>query len=236
MGDMSRKLFCAVGMALGLAAAPAAPAQVVTYTSLGSNQSYDSTLQTFAAPYSHYAVSFVPTASGLLSTISLPLVTVTGANNSVALNLLPNNSVNNLPVNAPLESWNVTNLTLYSQNDHGSLKTASSVSHPALVAGTTYWVDAVAPSGANDGWFINLAGNRGNNVFSNDGGTTWIHGSPSNGLSGGLEVTTLSPVPEPGSMALVAGAGLAALGWRWRRRRAAAVTPPTNEKRTAPQQ
>jgi hypothetical protein len=218
---MYRQIVSAVAIVVGLTAAPAARAQVVMFSSFGSNNSYNSgDAQEIYQPYT-WAVSFVPTVSGNVNTISLPLENISGTN-AMSLTLAFNGTNSNPGTN--IESWNITGLTNYSQNGgNGSVMTVTSLSQTLLTAGTTYWLEASAPAGTTDAWYTNLAGLRDNYQWTTDG-ATWQHFTAGN-LGGALEITG---VPEPTSLALVSGSGLVAVIWRRRRAGSRLVAQPAS--------
>lgn len=181
----------------------------VVFTNLVGNRNYQTSSFSQFSPSYKYAVAFVPTASGTLDTLSVPLVINNGNNpnapNTATLTLTLTLDNGDQP-GTSLESFNLTNLVRYGESTSGRLETATSSLHPALVQGQKYWVVATPPNGTL-GWFDSASGARGNYLYSPDNGQTWGFGSDA--LTGALEVT--AAVPEPATVGMLAGGLLLAL-------------------------
>ncbi|HZZ45153.1 MAG TPA: dockerin type I repeat-containing protein [Tepidisphaeraceae bacterium] len=189
-------MFRTITRCLLLCCATALPASAtVVYSDLGPNNAYDTTsFQTLSQPYD-YAVSFVPTKTVSLASITLPLIVVGSPQvNAITLTLLTTNPSTGLPVlTAQSPSFTISNLINYSQNDgNGALYTVTPTSLISLTAGQTYWILATAPSGTEDGWFDNYTRLRDNYLWTSDNGASWQKYTPEN-ISGGMTITGYLP-------------------------------------------
>jgi len=102
-----------------------------------------------------------------------------------------------------LESFTIAANTLGSFGDNNPALTLNSFLHPLLISGTQYWISASTGLANTIAWNFNNTGDLINpNVQSQslDGGITW--GAPFGNTRGVFEV---NPVPEPGTLALLAG-------------------------------
>jgi hypothetical protein len=91
---------------------------------------------------------------------------------------------------------------------------------PLLTAGTQYWVTVAAPATSSYAWNFNNTGANADHAVSSDGGATWFVGASGSFTPGAFRVDgnlAGTPVPEPGTLLLVAGG----VGMLARRRRAA---------------
>lgn len=207
-------------MVLCLTAAAAGRADIVYSTYVGGPGVYNhnGSFQTVDDPI-RYAVSFIPTVTSVLDSISVTLTGINPAPAPTALLTLTFDGGNN--PGAQIESWTVSNFGSYPSDQNGELVTVTSTIPTLLVGGQRYWVIATPPTGMRLGWYDNALGTRGGYVFSNNGGP-WFPGIPPNGLSGVMEVTA-SVVPESGRIGVVGAVGLMASAYAGRRRLSVAV-------------
>ena len=146
-----------------------------------------------------FAIKFtVPgTLDWTLGSIEVPIQYLTGTD-SYTLTLASGGSA----PGAAMESWTMSG--------YAGLNTATSVLHPTLTAGQTYWLLDQAASGASMGWHLNDQGAT-NHSYYNDG-SGWLPNAPTDiafRVNG-----TLAPEPHP----LTAMMG-AVSAWQLMRRR-----------------
>jgi hypothetical protein len=108
-----------------------------------------------------------------------------------------------------------------------TILTESSVSHPSLVAGTTYWLELQPhdpTTAATAGWAFSSPAVSGTFAFRSDPAGAWstVADQPLAAFDVSGAATT-NVIPEPPSFTLlsVGAVGLAGYGWRKRRRAAA---------------
>lgn len=158
---------------IGIILALCAPVwSAVIYTNLGPADAYD-TVNFYAIHDAAYiAKLFVPTATGNLTSIRLPL----------GVSLLPGRPAPDLvitlrapgpdPTGTILETWVLTAAQVAAAPP---LKVLTSILHPTLLAGTGYWLRAQSDIVNDDGiygWSFNSTGDNGVST-SGDQGATW---------------------------------------------------------------
>ena len=215
---------------LVLALTPAvASAEQILFSNFGPNSSFNPSLSTFFGfteeqidPSENFAraMSFVPTASGNLTTIEMPLefpffVHDWFQGGTLEVNLFA--SADGLPGQL-LESFSSNGTPAA-----GTLSTFQSVRQPELVAGLVYFLEARAVGEANGAWFLTVPGLQEQQFrdIYRFGDGPWQEGTrrfeAAFRVSGDTDV---APVPEPASMILL-GTGLAGMTLRrWRQKRA----------------
>lgn len=161
-----------------------------------------------------YAMAFVPTVSGHLSSVTLPVVWAGQFPSGVNMWIMA--SDDGLPVNTcGIECWRL-DVPAGAEPRNASLLTAESVRQPLLTAGTRYFLamHAAGPGFDRINWPWNNAGIEG--VYASFG----LNARPTllNGPLGAFEIHgDNAPVPEPGTVLLVVS-GAGALMQRARRR------------------
>jgi hypothetical protein len=182
---------------LCLALSSSAFANSVVCNNLGPGGTHSSS--TFAVTNAQQLATSCVGNGLFLTEIDIPL-TNWGGNNSIIVELLPD--LAGMPnASIVLEQWLVTNIPTYPTSQLFQL---TSILHPFLASGVTYWVAAFPSSSAytHIGWNYSSAGFLGFAITSN----------PSNGWnfdvseSPGLIVD--GTIPEPSSLLLL-GSGLA---------------------------
>jgi hypothetical protein len=201
------RLACLI--ALSIAAAGLASADVL-FSNLGPGDSYNVGSGPVINEDQWIAADFVASASGSLTSIRIPLSSVSPVD---AINLViqlrgpgpdPNGTL--------LESWELppTEITPFPGS---SLETLISTLNPTLVGGTSYWLRAqVTPLGENYLWNLNVIGDLFSGAVSTNQGATWVVISTGETAAPAFEVNAnvnQAAVPEPSSAALL---GMAAAG------------------------
>lgn len=180
---------------IGLILALAAPIwSNVIYTNLGPSDAFLSS-QHEVSSKRFVAKRFVPTASGILSSIRLPvgidLNTSGGTRPDLLITLrAPGTS----PNGAVLDSWVLTAAALTA---NPAIKVLKSPSHPHLTAGTSYWLRLESTMRSYQGvydWSRNSKGDTGVST-SSDQGSSW---SNADSTSPALEVNA-EPDAAPNS-------------------------------------
>ena len=185
---------------------------VVVFSTFGPNGSYDEFgalavdgLDTF------HAVRFVPSASGVLDQVVLPVNGIANVEQRVQFDLYTGSAV---ALDSRIESWIVANAP------GTKVLTLESVLRPALIAGVGYWLRFTEPDPADlfsAGWMLNDQRIYGTLVYRTEFGS----GSEPLTTIPAFSVSALvapAPIPEPASVLLV-GTGAAALASRIRRGR-----------------
>lgn len=150
----------------------------VVYTNMGSG--YSDSDVSIISPNVSVAKQFTVTGSGPLASIRLPLsVLDAGADLAVSLRV-PGAD----PNGAVLESWTVPAASLSATP---MVIVLTSTLHPALIAGTSYWLRLDAVISGTYQWHQNIIGEFGN-VFSVTAGAVWETNPES--WSPALEVNT----------------------------------------------
>lgn len=162
--------------------------------------------------YFGQAMPFTLSSSATLSSIDMGLVYVDTANNQITIELEGNNA-SNLPDGNIIASGSVAAAVAYASGTSTVLTTFTPSGEPILLsANTTYWVIALpGTTGTLDGW--STVSVSGTSAYTTDG----IAFTQVSTVEKALQVNG-TVVPEPGSVAFLAVAGLALFA---RRRRVA---------------
>src|SRR4051812_23270916 len=138
---------------LTLSLTSSARADVVYSTFTGGPGAYgtEDASQTLPAPFIG-AVSFVPTATGLLDTISLKLEGFFGTTAGTLSLLTDSGSKTPTP---SLESFPLSHINSLPNR---AVKPVASTPHPPLVQGLKYWVLLAPANGGDLGWYLNAQG------------------------------------------------------------------------------
>jgi hypothetical protein len=210
-----------------LLAAPPSHADIV-YSDLGQGGTFSATtgydVGTIQPLYLLTGASFIPTANFTLTQIDIALVYDEGGPNRGSTVALEKDS-NGLPAyGTPLETWYPGSLPLYGSNTLGSADMLTSVGSPVeLTSGTRYWLVAEAYLPPNlDLWQQNTVGatdNMASEVFTSSNTNGWSLAANSAAPAFAVFGTPVnpSPVPEPGSLALLLGGLIGLAGLRLRR-------------------
>jgi hypothetical protein len=189
----------------------------IIFNTFGPGDTYDrSTGWTVGFPgtYQDIGQAFTPAGNTYtLERLVLALGWVTGTN-AVDVSLMT--AVGGLP-GSVLETWHVTNLPSFGT---GGPITVDSVLHPFLEQGTQYFVVSSVPLGESTwaGWNWNIAGTTGPLAFRQNGGP-W---SAFTDVQAALRAEG-SPIPEPGTLGLLALGMVVVTVYRWRRQEASTV-------------
>ena len=178
-------------------------AQVTVYNSFGPGNSYDTSTSwvvqgaSVSGGYHGQAQAFTPTVSGDLSSIELATQNFGGSDLSNFFIAQDNGS--GVP-GTILESFNNT------ANPNGLL-IINSIVDPFLQAGTQYWLcDEPATATSDNAWYFN---NQNQIGFANERSQwNWSAFPAPDSFQGGVFEITVTPVPEPSSLALVSLGGL----------------------------
>lgn len=197
-----------LGVAALLAASIIRPANaLVLFDNFGPRNAYDNTIGWtlgYQAPPYIQGEGFTPGVSATLNSIEVAINLVNGPN-ELTLKLMTDDSGKPGSV---IEEWAVSGaMGLF--GDAFPTFTVTSALNPLLSAGTQYWVVPFVSSDTHAAWNWNSIGDFGPHAFSSDGGATFNVGVYERGAfrvlggagGGGPEV------PEPGTLALLVGAG-----------------------------
>ncbi len=231
-----KRLALLLSVSAAFAFSPAGSGQVVVFDTLGSPNTFDTVFgmsiqgtapaggSLAAFGFIVEAAPFIPSLSGPLSTVELPLGIIAGGT-SINLYLAPSNGAGTLPVDYGTQFGQYT--LLGSVTATGDLQAGTSAvefltatANPFLVAGTTYWIVAEAGS-ASTSLVWNLT--NPNSAYTASWGPNLVPPSAydSNGPISGVAFR-VTVIPEAGTW--LAASGLVALvGMHLRRRRAAVV-------------
>src|SRR5581483_10621370 len=154
----------------------------------------------FAGDNQGQAASFTVGSSARVGSLSLAL-SCFFCSSSDDLTISLNSDSSGLPGSA-IETFTYSDSGLGNFGDPNPLVSLTSLTHPLLNAGTTYWLTVVDSAG-NDAvvWNWNQTGDSSSTATSLDGGATWANA----GLTPGAY--QLNDVPEPASVMLL-GSGL----------------------------
>jgi hypothetical protein len=232
---MTNRLTISTILALLLALAPAASADVVFSDFASTSPSYDTGSGHSLGPGGAgganlaFASSFTPTAAYNFTSLEIALFDVFSTNIDTFRVSLTSDSGSGVPGTTTLASFDIA---------PGTLTAASSIltfsaSGPTitLTSGTPYWVtvtDLNSHGSDSAGWNNNNIGYMGVVANSLNGGTTW-HGltagvvaSGAFEIDGTLTQTSLAPEPATSFTAIVGAVGFIAYGWCRRRKATAA--------------
>jgi hypothetical protein len=180
--------------------APGIASAGVIFTNFGAVFSYDVTSGNpvgNAFDSNNYAegVSFTPSGTGNLSSISLALSCFFVCSNSFTVDLTAD--ARSQP-GAIIESFSLSGAALGLVGNNNPPEVAVSVLKPLLTAGTTYWITTSSPLTDSITWNFDSIGDTSPEALSIDEGATWF--SPSGFTPGALQVNS---TPEPATALLV---------------------------------
>lgn len=181
----------------------------VIYSTFGVGQSFQTCCGKTVFGES-FAVPFQVSVGASLASIDVALEYLAGTNDFI-VNLAADNS--GIP-GSVLESFHLAGVPSV-----GAIMTANSILTPALVTGTTYWVEVLPGAADTAGlWMANNQGIRGEAVlYPPLFGPSWRYFSNDAGV-GAFDVTGgSSSTPEPSAGLLLLG-GCCCVGWRMRSR------------------
>jgi PEP-CTERM motif len=163
--------------------------------------------------YVGHAESFVPTLSGNLDTVQVACVQLSSGTGLANFHVAADNG--GTP-GAMLESF--MNVVAPASSSSFFLVTMNSITQPLLHAGTTYWLYAEpAENTTAMGWFVNDQGYRNDYAQESPPGE-WTSASVTFGANGVFAVS-VTPVPEPSMLTLLAVGAMASLARRRQSRR-----------------
>lgn len=215
-----RRFLPILTMAAMLAVSIVRPASAqLLFNNFGPRNSYQNFIgwtEGFASPPSIQGMGFTPGVSAHLASIEVAINLVSGPNELI-LKLMSDDGGKPGSV---IEEWTVSE-QMGSFGDAYPTFTVASVLTPHLSAGTLYWVVPFVASETHAAWNWNSVDDVGSHAFSADGGTTWSVTDSTRGAfrvlggqgGGGPEV------PEPGTLAMLVGAGVGGSLILLRRRR-----------------
>jgi hypothetical protein len=206
--------------------APAVSRADILFTNFGPGFSYNANVGNFvgddgAGDNAAQADTFTSGLTETLSSIEIALSCFGPCGGVVDVSLRTNAA--GLP-GGVLETFIVVDATLSALGTNNSPITLNSILHPLLTSGTAYWVSVTGDPANSVAWNLNTTGDASPELFSPDGGATWL----SLGFTpGAYEVNGQgSAVPEPASVPVLASM-IAVIGvLTWRRRKASSVQVP----------
>ena len=195
--SLARRTLILAGTALGLCVTPGAWAAIV-FNNFGPGDTFGANSYSEAGPTASvqqqsFGEGFIPTGSGYLSSITIPLVHISGDN---AIHLFLSNGSSSKP-GTVLESWVITGLPELGATP--SPLVINSAAQPLLSAGTLYYLYSKEPGNEYDGWYWNSVSAQGSYINSRNGGPYFTGTDVQAAFR--VEVT---PVPEPASLSLLA--------------------------------
>jgi hypothetical protein len=156
------------------------------------------------APSGNYSFVAADLAAGLVSGTNSITVTLASDNSGA-----PGAAIETFQLNNDMGTFGVANAPLE----------ADSVTHPILDSGVTYWLVASATGDTYAIWNDSLSDTSGG---SGNAGTGWSFQSGNPTAAFSITGAALTPVPEPGSIALFGTGMLAAIGFHLARKRRSA--------------
>jgi len=215
-----RKTIGLPSVILFLACVPVAWADTVIFSDFGPGNSFSTSVgagirgSTVEPPSGlSQAMAFTSGANFTFTNLFLPLSVAQGTGSAMVALM---SDASGAP-GAVIESWTVTNLpSIFSP----TILQITSTLNPALSAGTQYWV-GVFPVAAdsNIAWWHNNIGNVGPTAFafaSDPVSANWTVLNTSQTTLAAFEIQGVNPVPEPGTLLLMA-TGLGVLVLRRKR-------------------
>jgi len=190
---MKKKELRTIILSLLFLVVPVISNAAVVYDNFGPNNEFNNGASYSISPAAIQGIQFTPSASGLLTSIDLPLSSATSSQD--ARFDLYTDSADSL--GTLLESLNITNLNT---GITPTIRTAFATGTTSLVGGQKYWLIANSLSTFDVFWHFNSTG---------DAGLRWINGNITNARLATLRVNT-NAVPIPASIWLF-GSGLAGL-------------------------
>jgi hypothetical protein len=160
-----------------------------------------------------WGFQFVPTASGVVSSIDVALSNSSG-NGTVTFDLYADNGSNRL--GALLDSMPLT-ASIPSASSDPPVTNIPSVNEPYLTAGDTYWLVGMASGSVCDYWTAPQTGVAGNDVIVRATGDSYSTTDVGNKDA----AFDIQSTPEPGALALLLSGGLTGAGTMSRRLRRA---------------
>lgn len=207
-------LFTAVTL-IFVSCVPPVQSSIYVYDSFGPGNTFDNSYAYWgvsgasgAGGYVGHAESFVPTLSGNLDAVQVACVQLSSGTGLVNFHVAADNG--GTP-GAMLESF--MNVVAPASSSSSFLVTMNSNTQPLLHAGTTYWLYAEpAENTTAMGWFVNNQGYRNDYAQESPPGE-WTSASVTFGANGVFAVS-VTPVPEPSMLTLLAVGAMASLARR----------------------
>ncbi len=189
-------------------AAPTLSAGII-FSNLGPGQTYDLANYNivgndFAGDNLAQGDTFTPSTTATFGDLQLALSCAATCPDPFTV-ALTNDSGSNSPGTA-IESFMVAGTSLGSVGVDNPPIVLNSILLPTLSAGTQYWVTVATDLNNTIAWSDNITGDTSDQAVSTDGGSTWF--SPSGATPSAYQVDSQNPVsgvPEPGTLAMLAG-------------------------------
>ena len=203
---------------IGAATIPSAASSVLIYNTLGPGNDYQCCIgYTISGPASTpgwiiQGNQFTALASATVSEIDVALGYEAGLVSDATVSLWTDSG--GLP-GVMLGSWGVTNLPAF--GTCCAVASITGLGGPVLVAGSPYFLVLSASGDTWDAWNWNSQGFIGTDVFTFDGGVTWVEDDLV--VMGGAVIIGTASVPTPEPMTcILLGTGILGLSGAVRRR------------------